>query len=181
MKNISDNIFLRFTLNLILIFLIRTQLYSQEFQKYSPEILEFATEKNPLGFLYQSDTLTLIAQFSECGEFGGHKEIVDIFCNYKREYFARYKVDSIDLDCPEGFDENSVVAKDTLFQLTLENESAIVGYLEKLFKRGLISKYPSHSNDYFNAHTRYSGLNLTTYEPDENWYEFNKLINDLIK
>lgn len=155
--------------------------HNQESQKDSLSILETATEKNPLGFLYQTDTLTLLAHFSECGEFGGHKEKVNIFCDYKREYFAQYIVDSIDLKCPANFEENAIVIRDTLFRLTRENEYEIIQYLDKLFKRGLISKYPSHSNDYFNAHTRYSGLNLTTYEPDSNWNEFNKLISTLIK
>ncbi len=166
---------------LLLPLFIGCQESSRELQKDSLSLSEIATEKYPLGFLYQADTLTLLAHFSECGEFGGHKEKMDIFCNYKREYFAQYTVDSIDLDCPEDVEENAIVVKDTLFRLTLENEHEIIQYLNKLFKRGLISKYPSHSNDYFNAHTRYSGLNLTTYEPDSDWYEFNNLINKLLK
>jgi hypothetical protein len=147
----------------------------------SRNFLNDAIEKNPLGFLYQSDTLTLMANFSECGEFGGHKEMINIFCNHKREYFANYTVDSIDLNCPDRFEDNAIIVNDTLFKLTMEDEYVIIEYLDKLYKRGLISKYPSSSNDYFNAHTKYSGLNLTTYEPDEDWFEFEKLTHQLIK
>ena len=155
---------------------------NQDSQDVSSSIPEISKEKNPLNFLYQADTLTLSAYFSECGEFGGHKERIDIFRNSsKREYFMNYVVDSIDVACPEGFEENAIVVTDEIIKLNLENEYAIMKYLDSLFARVLISKSPSHSNDYFSAYTRYSGLRLTTAEPDKNWVEFKILVNQLIK
>lgn len=84
--------------------------------------------KYPLAFLYQSDTLSLTARFCECGEFGGHKERLKIFNNYKNECFVRYVKDSIDLDCPNEFDKNAVIIIDTIFKIDKPKQVQIVKY-----------------------------------------------------
>ena len=143
---------------------------------------EIDTERNPLDFLFEVDTLTLSARFSECGEFGGHKERIDVFYNYsEREHFANYVIDSIDIKCPEGFEEDAIIKTDTLFKLSLENEYAIVQYLDNLYKRVLIRKPPSHANDYYSAYTQFSGLRISTAEPYKDWNEYNELVKKLIK
>ncbi len=158
---------------------------NEDGQKSEMDLLsahEIVAEKHPLDFLFEVDTLTLSARFSECGEFGGHNERIDVFYSYsEREHFANYVIDSIDLKCPEGFEENAIIKTDTLIKLSLENEYAIVQYLDKLYKRVLIRKYPYHANDYFSAYTQFSGLRLTTAEPDKDWNEFNELVKKLMK
>ena len=135
---------------------------------------ESGAEINPLDFLFEVDTLTLSARFSECGEFGGHNERIDVFYNYSEQiHFVNYVVDSIDLNCPDGFEEGAIVKTDTMFKLTLENEYAIAQYLDNLYKRVLTRKSPSHANDYYSAYTQFSGLRLTTAEPNKDWNGFN--------
>lgn len=144
-------------------------------------LLNNSIEKNPLGILYQTDTLKLTAQFSECGEFGGHKESIEIFCNYKREYFAKYVRNSMDLDCPNNFEETAIIVKDTLFKINSNKEKLVIKYLDKLYRRTLTPKMISHSNDYFKAKTKNSGLSLFTAEPNKDWKEFRKLQIELLK
>lgn len=144
-------------------------------------LLNNSIEKNPLGILYQTDTLRLTAKFSECGEFGGHKENIEIFCNYKREYFAKYVRNSINLDCPNNFEETAIIIKDTLFKIDCNKEKLVVKYLDKLYRRTVTPKMISHSNDYFKAETKYSGLLLFTAEPNKDWKEFRKLQIELLK
>ena len=143
--------------------------------------LKHVKESNPLGFLSPEDTLTLTARFSECGEFGGHKETFKIFNNYKKEYFAIYTRDSIDLKCPTDFEQKAVIIQDTTFRLTYKQQKQIIKYLDKLYERVITSKYPSNTADYFTAQTKYSGLLLNSDEPDRNWIEFRKLQQKLTK
>jgi hypothetical protein len=145
------------------------------------KILNNSIEKNPLGFLYQTDTLTLSAMYAECGEFGGHKEVMKIYRNYKREYFLHFIQDSIDLDCPNDFEEKAVIIKDTTIKINLKHEKLIVKYLDKLYKRAIEPKFISHSNEYFRATTNYSAFSLSTAEPKKDWHEFRKLKQALIK
>lgn len=138
-------------------------------------------KKNPLGFLFQGDTLHLTAKFSECGEFGGHKEKIQIYRNYKKEYFAKFTKDSIDLDCPNDFEEKAIIIQDTIIVINKSKEKFIGNYLNKLYKRAIIGKVSSHSNDYFSAKTNHTGLSLATAEPKKNWNEFRKLQIKLLK
>jgi hypothetical protein len=145
------------------------------------KILDNATEKNSLGFLYQTDTLTLKARFSECGEFGGHKEKIILFCNYKREYFAKFTRDSIDLDCPANFENSAVIIKDTLFKINTQKEKIVLKYIDKLYKRALTNKPPYASFDYFEAYTRHKSLSVSSIEDPKSWNEFRKLQIELLK
>ena len=166
----------------ILFLLILTGCSSKkESHKNFERALNYSGEKNPLAFLYQTDTLKLTATFSECGEFGGHNEKIQIFGNYKKEYFARITKDSIDLDCPNDFEAKAVIVQDTIVRIDNSKEKKILKYLNLLYKRSIEGKAISHSNDYFRATTNYAGLSLSTAEPNKDWNEFRKLHIELLK
>ncbi len=145
------------------------------------KLIDGTVPKNPLGFLYQLDTLTLTARFSECGEFGGHKEKFLVFTDFRKQYFVKYTKDSIDLDCPNDFEENAVIIQDTFFKINVKKEKLIEAYLGKLYTRAMTPKIISHANDYFNATTKHTGLSLYTAEPKRDWHEFRKLQIELLK
>ena len=169
-----------FVILIIIIFTIGCSSRKGEKRNFN-KILENATEKNPLGFLYQTDTLTLKAKFAECGEFGGHKEKIILFCNYKREYFMRYTRDSIDLDCPQDFEEKAIKVKDTLLKINIQKEELVISYLDKLYKRALTNKPNYHAADYFQAYTRGKALSISSAEEPKSWKEFKKLQFELLK
>lgn len=138
-----------------------------------------AIDKNPLGYLYQNDTLVLSARFAECGEFGGHKEKILVYRTYKNEYFARIIIDSIDLDCPPDFEENALQTKDTLLKINIEKEKAIHKYLDKLYKRSTSNKITLHAAEYYGASKR--GFMLNSDEQPNKWNEFKKLRKTLLE
>ena len=153
----------------------------KNYDKLIKTVEKMPEKKNPLGFLSQSDTLQLSARFSECGEFGGHKEKILIYSNYKKEYFAKFTKDSIDLDCPNDFEEKALIVQDTIIEINKSKEKLIGNYLNKLYKRTIIGKTSDHDNDYFSAKTNHSGLSLYNVEPKKNWNEFRKLQINLLK
>ena len=138
-------------------------------------------EKYPLAFLYQTDTLSLTARFCECGEFGGHKEKIKIFNNYKNECFVRFIKDSIDLECPNDFDKNAVIIIDTIFKIDKPKQIQIVKYLNSLYKKSVANYSLDHAAEYFDASTTQNRLKLYTAEPENKWKEFRKLQRNLIK
>ena len=138
-------------------------------------------EKYPLAFLYQTDTLTLLARFCECGEFGGHKEKIKIFNNYKDECFVRYIKDSIDINCPNNFEKNAVIVKDTTFKIDRLKQTQIVEYLNKLYKKTVTNYSLDHAAEYFEANTKQNRLKLYTVEPKDKWKEFRMLQIELTK
>ncbi len=54
-----------------------TFLLSTESKKNKP--LDNTELSDPLGELYRNDTLKLLAEFCQCGEFGGNKEYINIY------------------------------------------------------------------------------------------------------
>ena len=166
---------------LILILGCSTNKKSQKKSLDLDKILKSSAKKYPLSFLYQADTLTLTARFCECGEFGGHKEKIKVFSNYKSEYFVKYIKDSIDINCPNDFDKNAVIIKDTLFKIDVYKQKQIVKYLDKLYKKTVNNYSLSSSNEYFEASTKHNVLKLFTAEPENKWNEFRKLQILLVK
>lgn len=138
-------------------------------------------KQNPLAFLYQNDTLTLKARFCECGEFGGHKEVIKVFNNYKNESFVRYIRDSINLDCPDNFDVNAIIIKDTMFKINKSKQKEILNYLNKLYKKSIKNYTLEHALEYFEASTKTNRLTLYTAETENKWREFRKIQVQLMK
>lgn len=48
-----------------------------------------------VNILQKKDTLTITVEFSDCGEWGGHKEQINLFRNSENELIARIQIDSI--------------------------------------------------------------------------------------
>ena len=55
-------------------------------------------ESNFLGFLDRTDTLKIMVEFSECGEWGGRKESIFLRRDENNKVIARLIVDSIPCD-----------------------------------------------------------------------------------
>ena len=146
---------------------------------YKRKFVLNSIDKNPLGFLYQNDTLVLSARFAECGEFGGHTEKISIFGTYKKEYFAIIVIDSIDINCPPNFEKNAIKIEDKLIKIDIKKEKAVLNYLDLLYKRSTKNKPWLHAAEYYGASKR--GFELYSDEPPNSWYEFKKLRIALLK
>ena len=136
-------------------------------------------DETPLSFLAQTDTLKLTAMFSECGEFGGFKEEFTIHKNYKKEYFAKYTRDTINIDCPPDFEDKRVFVKDTTFKMSNSQVMLVRKYLKKLFKGAIGPVYLEHANDYYSVYTLSGSLSFRLVDHKKNWSEYKKLRNKL--
>tara|TARA_B100000678_G_C18214016_1_gene504569 strand:+ start:1201 stop:1677 length:477 start_codon:yes stop_codon:yes gene_type:complete len=147
--------------------------------------LDIDTSKGPLGELYLGDTLILFARYSECGEFGGHKEWLKIFSD---DSALKCKViyDSVNCDSPT---ETMTFARleNSIFQMTKTAQSATVNYLNELTQMRFLRQEPDfHVGNLYSAVVR-SSMDWeqdTTYEVwwwDQSlkWTEFQKLKNEI--
>jgi hypothetical protein len=100
-------------------------------------------EKNTgLGrLIHRDDTLKIIIEFSDCGEWGGRRESVFIHCDTNGKISARFTMDSVsckNLKNIGGYaeiDDNSrVVIKDTTKLLSKANEELINLFIHRLLE-----------------------------------------------
>lgn len=100
------------------------------------------------------DTLIICAMFSECGEWGGHKEYFKINKDSNNQFIATFIKDAV--PCKEGYLEN---LRKIIYQhsrkLTIAEISLIQNYLNALLKKGKMDPdYFSNSGDLFYAKSK---------------------------
>ncbi|MEM7487378.1 MAG: hypothetical protein AAF348_19385 [Bacteroidota bacterium] len=87
------------------------------------------------GFLtgLEQDTLLLTAQFSECGEFGGRREIIKI---YKNENYFNGRIILESIDCMSFTDKESkyIENKENIYRLEMQHQERVIFYMENLLK-----------------------------------------------
>ena len=111
---------------------------------------------NSLGVLNKQDTLKITVEFSECGEWGGHREMILLQRNEDNNVIARLQIDSIscekiitkyDLDYKQDYsdldDNERIVILDKEKILTKNEEREISNFIINLLEIYL-------KNDYFN-------------------------------
>ncbi len=145
--------------------------------------------------LKTDDTLKIIVEFSECGEWGGHKESIFLKNDSENNVIARLIVDSVSCDNIDNFLKNRtrVIILDTIKQLTNQEERLINLFLHRVFELYLNMEYLYEEND--SIFYSYSGsgtsinivntnstLNLRFWNIDEmsnTWY--TKIKNQIFK
>jgi len=111
---------------------------------------------NSLGVLNKQDTLKITVEFSECGEWGGHREMILLQRNEDNNVIARLQIDSIscekiitkyDLNYKQDYsdldDNERLVILDKEKILTKKEEREISNFIINLLEIYL-------KNDYFN-------------------------------
>ncbi|MET4107197.1 hypothetical protein ABIB60_002562 [Hymenobacter sp. UYP22] len=133
-----------------------------------------------LGF----DTLTLYAHYSECGEWGGHREIIHIYMSKKarRESpdFSRWKgplaatwlLDTI--GCSYRPDRKYI--EQATVQLTAAQEADVLRYVQELTIRSFKYVPPSHGGNAFSLQHNDTHIRLC---PADDWSRFRQLRNQL--
>ncbi|MDU0371269.1 hypothetical protein ACFPAF_12750 [Hymenobacter endophyticus] len=133
-----------------------------------------------LGF----DTLTLYAHYSECGEWGGHREIIHVymsekarrnspdFSQWKGPLAATWLLDTI--GCSYRPDRKYI--KQAVIQLTAAQEASVVHYAQALTIRSFKQAPPSHAGNAFSL--RYHSTRIELY-PADDWSKFDELRTQL--
>ena len=97
----------------------------------------------PLDIVGLKDTLKIIMEFSDCGEWGGHKEFIYLQRNKERKIFARFIKDTV--SCGGVVDNKARrILIDTVKVLSIDDEKLISKFLQRLLE--LYLKNEIHSN-----------------------------------
>jgi hypothetical protein len=157
--------------------------FSQEKKNLFPEKLSFF---DPLTLSKDEDSLRLRinAVFSECGEWGGHKESLIIYSNEKREIYADYKKFSFSCDSI-AFYNKTTIPKQLLHKKTKLNtrkENEITKYIISLTKAKMTKKeMPMHSGNIFSVELDEDFKIKILDNNPENERNFNSLIVEILK
>ncbi|MGV0752404.1 hypothetical protein [Empedobacter brevis] len=136
------------------------------------------SDTSGLGTLIRWDTLFISARFDECGEFGGHKEVLEIFKRDKKIYLT-YKKNTIDCD---KVDEISQVKLSFVkeIELSTQHQKAIKEYFYYLLQNKIDEGYHAHSGNEFKVLKADSTFFINVYDNNPNNPEiYNSLLKKL--
>ncbi|PZR18239.1 MAG: hypothetical protein DI539_16530 [Flavobacterium psychrophilum] len=131
-----------------------------------------------INHLGRTDTLTLYAQYSECGEWGGHQESLKIYRGNDDVLWTIYQSDTLNT-CEGPIENNRIALAPRTIKLTEGNQQAIIRYMNDLLDHSLDAEMPSHSGEYFSI--RLNDSELVTSRTVHGYKTFDKLINSVIK
>lgn len=151
------------TISVLFIFYLLINCTSNNFN--SP--LPCANNSTPLNLLnYSQDTLKIIVEKSDCGEWGGHREYILLQKNKENRFIANFIVDSVSCDniisiyengynYGSGIDENSrVIVIDTFKTLTKSDEKIINKFIVRIMDLYLRQEmYSNAGTTYHIQHT----------------------------
>lgn len=147
-----------------------------------------------VGNLSPRDTIFLSANYSECGEWGGHREIIKIYRaektdNQEFEAWMRQPLEAVwlmdTIGCSHRPDRKFFLAGQ--HEISREDELAIIKYMQSLLEYSLKEMYPSHSGNYFSAaqgERELKGrrrLQISFHDTRYGWDEFEPLRKRLFK
>jgi len=128
-------------------------------------------DNNFLSDIKFGDTIKLNAYYSECGEWGGHHEIISLYKNHDK-LFASYYKDTVFCEGDPNYNRHKVIEKEKEID---NNELKIIdkycnNLLKEIIKREKIDHF--QSNEYYSVTTKDStyilfdeekknGINLT--------------------
>jgi hypothetical protein len=96
---------------------------------------------SPLDIVGLKDTLKILIEFSDCGEWGGHKELIYLQRNKEQKVFARFIKDTV--SCGKIVerngvgvldDKNRLILIDTVKVLSIGDEKLISKFLQRLLE-----------------------------------------------
>jgi len=112
----------------------------------------------PLDVVDKSDTLKIIVEISDCGEWGGHKESIYLQRNNNNEIVARFIMDTVSCDkivevngCGVLDDKERKKVLDVSKVINLEDEKLISIFLQRLIELSLRNEIDSNAGDMFHV------------------------------
>jgi hypothetical protein len=152
-----------------------------------------AERSRPLDVVNNTDTLKIIAEISDCGEWGGHRESIYLQRNRNREIIARFIMDTISCDkiIEKGGlgvldDKARAIVLDTTKILKLEDEKLLSLFLQRLLELYLKAEMHSNGGNIFRVINTDSELNFTYWNSGncrDTYYEKvrEQLFGDILK
>ncbi|MEJ8599092.1 hypothetical protein JSO62_10445 [Riemerella anatipestifer] len=136
-----------------------------------------------LGAFGSSTKLILFASFNECGEWGGHKEILEVYAKENQNFYAKYiknRVDCSKIGELYGKPEFQKLDYEKELKLNKVQQKAIFEYLLKLTESKISENFPSHSGQIFGAEKTDSTFYIRVYDnSSKNLKNYNTLLTEL--
>ncbi|MCC3158287.1 hypothetical protein LJ737_13645 [Hymenobacter sp. 15J16-1T3B] len=143
-----------------------------------------------IGNIAWRDTLFLSASFSECGEWGGHRELIKVYLRAdklpkagpewikwrKGPLTAAFWLDTI--GCSKPIRKFFPVSQHLI---SLGEEESITRYLQQLQTHSLQEVYPSQTGSVYQAWLTNDELRLHFLDTREGWTGFGELREKLFK
>ena len=133
---------------------------------------------------FGSDTrLFLNAQFSECGEWGGHEEKMVVFAKEDKEFYLNYKKFKVVCDSIGKYygtpDFQKLEIEKTL-KLNDVNKKSISGYIQRMVKSKVEERHPGHAGNLFSVIKSDSTLVINVFGGGTFSFDsYNRLLTEL--
>ena len=123
----------------------------------------------------------IVSRFSDCGEWGGHKEEFLIQASSKDSVFCFFKMYAVNCDTAmkEGFSVSQKLANDTTFILNNQKVSSLEKYFEGMLSLKLSYKFPTNTCNYYGLFNSDSTLRIEFCGGKNSIDNYLKLKNDL--
>lgn len=119
-----------------------------------------------LGAYNNKENLTITARFSECGEWGGHKEVITIYSDEKHIFHAHYLKYPFNCDSMPypSYERNIKSNFDKEIVLSSKDKKAITDYLHRLIQSKITENFPGHAGNIFSAFKSDSSFLVSVYD-----------------
>ena len=157
-----------------LIFTVFLFINNSSFGQSDPDFASITQDNKDFDILQLTDTLIICARFSECGEWGGHKEIFIIFHKDSSKTMAIFTKDT--LLCKEGYleDKRKIIYK-TSKTLSSENLVTIQKFLDELLNKSKEEMPMSHMGNLYYYYAKSHKLSVSFFDTEFSWKGFIEL------
>ncbi|WP_044200451.1 hypothetical protein [Flammeovirga sp. OC4] len=144
-------------------------------------------EKHPFGSITDRYILTLKGYFDDCGEFGGHEEVIELF---REDQKFKTKITIYSKSCDENNYPKPKVITSKTYIVSKNKTRYFKRYLKKLMKKSLEFDIPFHAGRKYSArlgfrdsniNDNFERINLSYDDSYNTWTEFQKLKNKFEK
>ncbi len=147
-------------------------------KSYYIEKNDVESDNLDLGTLIKWDTLFLSARFDECGEWGGHKEMIEIFKKDKN-FYLNYRKNNIDCNKVDEINEVKLSLIKEL-EINSKQQYAIKEYLYQLLQNKIDEGSHAHSGKEFGVLKGDSTFFIKVYDNNpNNIVNYNSLLKKL--
>jgi len=123
------------------------------------------------------DTLKLIVQYTDCGEWGGHREFLKIFMSDKLK--IEYSKDTVSCEYDNPDHVRQLLMSETR-RVRNSERKLIDEYIKKVIKRSKEKRYAcSNAANVFSITTKYTTVSFG--DSCTNWDEFKVLVREIFK
>lgn len=149
---------------------------------YSVGSLDF--EPDNFGLYNSMSSLDIRTKFSECGEWGGHEEVINITTNEQTVLHANYAVYPFKCDSLEYYigrkDLQPTLIKQTV--LDPKKKKFIMEYIVRLTRSKMTEQFPGHSGNSFIVVNSDSTLHIDVYSSKaQDLKSYQKLVTELFE